>query len=418
MFLKGNFLYTPSRTELTIRENQYAHIENGIVTGFTTSLPESAGAEKVIDYGQDIIIPAFVDLHIHAPQYINRGLGFDEELLPWLEHYTFPAEGKFADPVFARRVYTAFLERLKSEGTLCFSAFATIHKEATWQLMELAETMGFKAYIGKVNMDRNAPDYLLEDTDQSLADTEELTVRCQEELHRVRFIATPRFVPSTTEKLMTGLGRLCEKYDLPVQSHLSENRNEVAWVKELHPDLPSYTDVYDAFGLLRQDKTIMAHAIYLSDEEKSLLGNKGVYLAHCAQSNANLTSGIMPLRRNLEQGLTCTIASDVAAGHTPAMNKQIALTIEISKLHALQHDTEKALTIGEGLYLATKGPGRFYGRTGSFETGYAFDALVIHMDDMEGLERTPFEKLQQFIYDGDDRNIIARYVDGELVARD
>lgn len=85
MFLKGNFLYTPSRTELTIRENQYAHIENGIVTGFTTSLPESAGAEKVIDYGQDIIIPAFVDLHIHAPQYINRGLGFDEELLPWLE---------------------------------------------------------------------------------------------------------------------------------------------------------------------------------------------------------------------------------------------------------------------------------------------------------------------------------------------
>ena len=218
--------------------------------------------------------------------------------------------------------------------------------------------------------------------------------------------------PSTTEKLMTGLGRLCETYDLPVQSHLSENRNEVAWVKELHPDLPSYTAVYDTFGLLRPEKTIMAHAIYLSDEEKRLLRDKGVYLAHCAQSNANLTSGIMPLRRNLENGLTCTIASDVAAGHTPAMNKQIALTIEISKLYSLKHDREKALTIGEGLYLATKGPGRFYGRTGSFEKGYAFDALVIHMDDIEGLERTPFEKLQQFIYDGDDRNIIARYVDG------
>lgn len=284
--------------------------------------------------------------------------------------------------------------------------------------MELAEAMGFKAYIGKVNMDRNAPDYLLEDTDRSLADTEELAVRCREALHKVRFIATPRFVPSTTEKLMTGLGRLCETYDLPVQSHLSENRNEVAWVKELHPDLPSYTAVYDAFGLLRPEKTIMAHAIYLSDEEKRLLRDKGIYLAHCAQSNANLTSGIMPLRRNLENGLTCTIASDVAAGHTPAMNKQIALTIEISKLYSLQHDREKALTIGEGLYLATKGPGRFYGRTGSFEKGYAFDALVIHMDDIEDLERTPFEKLQQFIYDGDDRNIIARYVDGKLVARD
>ena len=395
MFIKGNFLYTPSRHELTIHENQYAHIENGVVTGFMTDLPETTGPETVVDYSQDIIIPAFVDLHIHAPQYINRGLGFDEELLPWLEHYTFPAE-----------------------GTLCFSAFATIHKESTWQLMELAEAMGFKAYIGKVNMDRNAPDYLLEDTDRSLADTEELAVRCREALHKVRFIATPRFVPSTTEKLMTGLGRLCETYDLPVQSHLSENRNEVAWVKELHPDLPSYTAVYDAFGLLRPEKTIMAHAIYLSDEEKRLLRDKGIYLAHCAQSNANLTSGIMPLRRNLENGLTCTIASDVAAGHTPAMNKQIALTIEISKLYSLQHDREKALTIGEGLYLATKGPGRFYGRTGSFEKGYAFDALVIHMDDIEGLERTPFEKLQQFIYDGDDRNIIARYVDGKLVARD
>lgn len=412
MFIKGNFLYTPSCHELTIRENQYAHIENSVVTGFMTDLPETTGPETVVDYSQDIIIPAFVDLHIHAPQYINRGLGFDEELLPWLEHYTFPAEGKFADPVFARRVYTAFLKRLQAEGTLCFSAFATIHKESTWQLMELAEAMGFKAYIGKVNMDCNAPDYLLEDTDRSLADTEELAVRCREALHKVRFIATPRFVPSTTEKLMTGLGRLCETYDLPVQSHLSENRNEVAWVKELHPDLPSYTDVYDAFGLLRPEKTIMAHAIYLSDEEKRLLRDKGVYLAHCAQSNANLTSGIMPLRRNLENGLTCTIASDVAAGHTPAMNKQIALTIEISKLYSLQHDREKALTIGEGLYLATKGPGRFYGRTGSFEKGYAFDALVIHMDDIEGLERTPFEKLQQFIYDGDDRNIIARYVDG------
>ena len=412
MFIKGNFLFTPSRHELTIRENQYAHIENGVVTGFMTDLPETTGPETVVDYNQDIIIPAFVDLHIHAPQYINRGLGFDEELLPWLEHYTFPAEGKFAAPVFARRVYTAFLKRLQAEGTLCFSAFATIHKESTWQLMELAETMGFKAYIGKVNMDRNAPDYLLEDTDRSLADTEELAVRCREALLKVSFIATPRFVPSTTEKLMTGLGRLCETYELPVQSHLSENRNEVAWVKELHPDLPSYTAVYDTFGLLRPEKTIMAHAIYLSDEEKRLLRDKGADLAHCAQSNANLPRGIMPLRRNLENGLTCTIASDVAAGHTPAMNKQIALTIEISKLYSLKHDREKALTIGEGLYLATKGPGRFYGQTGSFEKGYAFDALVIHMDDIEGLERTPFEKLQQFIYDGDDRNIIARYVDG------
>ena len=405
MFLKGNFLYTPSQAEFIILENQYIQVEGGKVLGFFQDLPAHAAPSSVVDYGKDIIIPAFIDLHIHAPQYINRGLGFDEELLPWLENYTSPTEGRFSDTDFAARVYRAFLSRLKAEGTLCFSAFATIHKDATWKLMRIAEDMGLKGYVGKVNMDRNSPDYLTEDTERSLADTEELVLRSREE-----------FVPSTTEKLMTGLGRLCETYDLPVQSHLSENRHEVAWVKELHPDLPSYTSVYDAFGLLRPHKTLMAHAIYLSDEEKRLLKEKDVYLTHCAQSNANLTSGIMPLRENLTKGLTCTIASDVAAGHTPAMNKQIALTIEISKLYSLNHPSEKALTIGEGLYLATKGPGRFYGNTGSFETGFNFDALVIHMDDdIEGLERTPFEKLQQFIYDGDDRNIVARYVNGKKI---
>lgn len=416
MFLKGNFLYTPSQTEFTILENQYIHVEDGKVQGFSQDLPEHIAPASVVDYGDDIIIPSFTDLHIHAPQYINRGLGFDEELLPWLENYTFPTEGRFSDTAFAGRVYQAFLNRLKAEGTLCFSAFATIHKDATWQLMKAAEDMGLKGFVGKVNMDRNSPDYLKEDTERSLADTEELVLRSREKLRRIRFIATPRFVPSTTERLMTGLSRLCEKYDLPVQSHLSENRNEVAWVKELHPDLPSYTAVYDAFGLLRPHKTLMAHAIYLSDDEKRLLKEKGVYLTHCAQSNANLTSGIMPLRENLAKGLRCTIASDVAAGHTPAMNKQIALTIEISKLYSLNHPSEKALTIGEGLYLATKGPGQFYGNIGSFEKGYDFDALVIHMDDdIEGVERTPFEKLQQFIYDGDDRNIMARYVNGEKI---
>ena len=416
MFLKGNFLYTPSQTEFIILEKQYIQIEDGKVLGFFQDLPANTASSDVVDYGDDIIIPAFTDLHIHAPQYINRGLGFDEELLPWLENYTFPTEGRFSDTDFATRVYRVFLSRLKAEGTLCFSAFATIHKDATWQLMKIAEDMGLKGYVGKVNMDRNSPDYLLEDTERSLADTEELVLRSREELDRIRFIATPRFVPSTTEKLMTGLGRLCETYDLPVQSHLSENRHEVEWVRELHPNLPSYTAVYDAFGLLRPHKTLMAHAIYLSDEEKRLLKEKDVYLTHCAQSNANLTSGIMPLRENLTKGLTCTIASDVAAGHTPAMNKQIALTIEISRLYSLNHPTEKALTIGEGLYLATKGPGRFYGNVGSFEKGYDFDALVIHMDDsIEGLERTPSEKLQQFIYDGDDRNIIARYVNGNKI---
>ena len=135
--------------------------------------------------------------------------------------------------------------------------------------MRLTEESGLHAFIGKVNMDRNAPDYLMEDTGKALEETEALILRAKEELQHVRYIATPRFVPSTTEKMMVGIGKLCEKYNLPVQSHLSENRNEIAWVKELHPKINSYTEVYDYYGLLRKNQTIMAHAIYLGEKEKN-----------------------------------------------------------------------------------------------------------------------------------------------------
>ena len=273
-------------------------------------------------------------------------------------------------------------------------------------------------FIGKVNMDRNAPDYLMEDTGKALEETEDLILRAKEELQHVRYIATPRFVPSTTEKMMVGIGKLCEKYNLPVQSHLSENRNEIAWVKELHPKINSYTEVYDYYGLLRKNQTIMAHAIYLGEKEKELLREKQVFLAHCAHSNANLSSGVMSLRKNLESGLNCVIASDVAGGHTPAMNQNAVMSVEISKINALFHEDEPALSLPEAFYLATKGAGTFWGKVGSFESGYEFDALVIDMDEMGDLfVRTVTEKLEQFFYDGDDRNIIDRYCQGKQLPK-
>ena len=418
MIIKGNFIYAPSLEKLEIREQQYLLTEDGKVKGFHKTLPEEFTDRKVTDYGQAVIIPAFNDLHIHAPQYVNRGVGFDRELLPWLETYTFPVEAKYAEKAFAEKGYRLFLRSLWEAGTMRFSAFATLHKEASWHLMELCEASGLRGYIGKVNMDRNGPDYLTEDTDRSLADTEELAVRCAEELKYVRYIVTPRFVPSVTEKLMDGLGCLAEKYDLPVQSHLSENKGEIQWVRELHPQFESYTDVYDGFGLLRKDRTIMAHCIHLTEKEKDLLAEKNIRLAHCAQSNVDLVSGVMPLRKNLERGLNCIAASDLAGSHTLKMNRHIAMTVEVSKLRQMQYPEEKALSLAEALYLATKKPGEFFGKVGSFEEGDEFDALVIETDEMGGmLPRTPFEKLEQFIYDGDDRNILARYCGGEKIEK-
>lgn len=418
MIIKGNFIYMVSRTDMQIREQQYLHIEDGRVKSFYEELPQELLGREVTDYGNAIIIPAFYDLHVHAPQYVNRGIGFDKELLPWLETYTFPVEGKYRDLEFAKRAYKLFLNRLWAVGTMRFSAFATLHSDATWELMRLTEKSGLRAFIGKVNMDRNAPEYLMEGTERALEETEDLIVRTKEELNNVRYIATPRFVPSTTEKMMDGIGKLCEKYNLPVQSHLSENRNEIAWVKELHPSIDSYTEVYDYYGLLRQDQTVMAHAIYLSEKEKQLLQKKNVFLAHCAHSNANLSSGVMSLRKNLERGLNCVIASDVAGGHTPAMNQNMAMSVEISKINALFREKEPALSLPEAFYLATKGPGAFFGKTGSFEAGYEFDALVLDMDEMGDLfERTVTEKLEQFFYDGDDRNIIERYCCGKRITK-
>lgn len=418
MIFKGNFLYTPALGELTVREGEYLVVEGEKCAGFYQALPQEYAGQPVTDFGRALVLPAFCDLHLHAPQMVNRGVGYDQELLPWLETYTFPVEACYGDADFAEAAWKRFLNRMWANGTLRFSAFATIHKEAAWRLMELTERAGLSALIGKVNMDRNAPDSLREDTDASLADTEELICRSRAELKHVEYILTPRFVPSTTARLMDGLGRLGERYGLPVQSHLSENRSEIAWVAQLHPECASYTEVYRDYGLLRRGRTIMAHAVHLTGREEAILREEGVTLAHCAQSNTNLSSGVMPLRRSLSEGLRCCVASDVAGGHAAAMNRHVAATVGLSKLRALDHPEERLLSLPEALYLATKGPGEFFGKVGSFEPGYDFDALVVDVDELDGrLPRTPFEKLEQFLYDGDDRDILARYSRGSLVEK-
>ncbi|WP_297235586.1 amidohydrolase family protein [uncultured Flavonifractor sp.] len=416
MILKGTFLHTPALGELEIRPNAFLVTDRARVVGLYDALPPEYEGQPVTDWGDALIIPAFTDLHIHAPQIINRGIGYDKELLPWLETYTFPAEGRFGDLSFAERAWKAFLNHLWAVGTLRFSAFTTIHKEAAWRLMELTEQSGLRGLIGKVNMDRNSPDDLKEDTMASLADTEELICRSREKLRHTGFILTPRFVPSTTPMLMDGLGVLAERYSLPVQSHLSENPSEVAWVAQLHPDIPTYTQVYEDYGLLPQGRTIMAHAIHLSDREKNLLREKEVMLAHCALSNTNLSSGIMPLRQNLALNLRCCVASDVAGGHTANLARSITATVQTSKLNWLHHPDQSSLSLTEAFYLATRGAGSFFGDVGAFLPGFEFDALVLRPSALDALvERTPFERLEQFLYDGDDRNIAARYCAGSLV---
>lgn len=414
---RGNIIHTPRKGEFEVLERGYLAVEDGIVKGAYSDLPAAYRDFPVTDYGDKLIIPGFHDMHVHAPQWCNAGMGFSMELLPWLNAYAFPAEAHFADPEFAEREYRRFVNELLWQGTTSAVIFGSRHKEATKILIELLRSSGIRACVGKVNMDRNSIPELQETTEDSLRETEELVQWMQETRQasgdRVQYMLTPRYVPCTTAKLMEGLGRLAEKYDLSVQSHLDENLSEVAWVRELHPERKSFADVYDYYGLLRPGKTVMAHCIHMTEEEIALLRDKRITVAHCAMSNADLASGIMPLRNYMEKGLDVAIASDMGGSHSVNMREHIVDTIKCSKLYWFYHKVMAPVTFAESFSMATLTGENFFGKTGCFCEGYAFDALVVNDESIQtGIAHTPLERLERFIYLGNSDCIEKRFIAG------
>mgnify|MGYP000934546274 CR=1 FL=1 len=419
MVLKGDIVFTSVKDRLDIFEDSYLIVENGKVVKISKVLEESYKGYPLKDYSKKLIIPGFVDLHLHAPQYPNRGLGLDKELIPWLETYTFPEEEKYDDLEYSRKVFTRLINELWSLGTTRSVVFASVHKESTKLLLDLFLESGLGAYVGKVNMDRNTKKELKEDTNKSILDTEEIIKEYKDKSNLVKPIITPRFVPTCSEGLLEALGNLALRYEVPVQSHLNENTSEVVWVKELFPNSKNYASVYDDYNLFGQTKTIMAHCIYNTDDEIELMAENGVYAAHCPYSNYNLSSGIMPVRKFLDMGVPVGLASDISGGNSLSMMSIIAATIQASKMKWLDTNKELApLTFSEGFYLATKGGGSFFGKVGSFEEGYDFDALIIDDSSLADIkELTIEERLQKFIYIGDDRNIVNRYVEGREIEK-
>ena len=361
-----------------------------------------------------------MDLHIHAPQYSYRGLGMDMELLEWLEVNTFPEEAKFEETDYAEKSYRIFTENLKNSATTRACIFATVHRPATLLLMDLLEKSGLDTYVGKVNMDRNCPDYICEETQESADETLEWIKDVNHRKYKnTKPILTPRFTPSCTDELMEELKKLQMRYALPVQSHLSENPGEIEWVKELCPWSEFYGDVYDRFGLFGADcPTIMAHCVYSGDEEIARMKENGVFVAHCPESNMNVSSGIAPVRKFLEEGLHVGIGSDVAGGSTENLFRAMAHAVQSSKLRwRLQDNSLEALTAEEVFYMATKGGGEFFGKVGSFEPGYEFDAVVL--DDSRLKHPQPLDirsRLERMIYLADEREIRAKYVKGKEIS--
>lgn len=418
--LKGTVIWSESPGKLSIRENAFLVCENGLCAGVFPVLPEKYQGIPCRDAKDNLIIPGLTDLHVHAPQYTFRSIGMDLELLEWLDTYAFPEESKYCDQEYAKAAYSIFAEDMKKSATTRASIFATLHVPATQVLMDLMEETGLVTCVGKVNMDRNGAPSLQEESAAASADaTLKWLTETASRYQNVKPILTPRFTPSCSDALMKSLGEIQKEYHLPVQSHLSENLGEIAWVKELCPNTAFYGEAYDQFGLFggADCPTIMAHCVHCPDEEIALIKERGVYIAHCPQSNSNLASGIAPVRRYLDEGLHVGLGSDVAGGTVLSIFRAMAEAIQVSKLRwRLVDDTQKPLTVEEVFYMGTMGGGSFFGKVGSFLPGYAFDAVILDDSSLPHPQPlNPKQRLERFIYLSDDRNIIGKYVDGNKI---
>lgn len=412
--LKGDIIYTETKDKFEIFMDSYLVIEDGLVVKISKTLEDSYKNYQLDDYTGKLIIPGFIDLHLHAPQYPNIGLGLDKELIPWLNTYTFPEEGKYHDLDYARGVFKLLIDELWRQGTTRSVVFSSVFLQSTKLLMDMFIESGLGAYVGKVNMDRHSAPGLTEDTSISLKETEELIMDYKAKSDLVKPIITPRFLPTCTDELMEGLGKLAKEYNIPVQSHLNENTSEVEWVKELYPNSKSYAGVYNDFGLFGQTKTIMAHCVHNTDEEIQLMADNEVFVAHCPFSNYNLSSGMMPTRKFIDKNVNIGLASDISGGNTLSIPEVMIGAIQASKMVWLSSNKElNPLTITEAFYLGTKGGGSFFGKVGSFEEGFECDILIIDTENlMTGKPLSIEEKLQKFIYKGTEKNIIHRYVRG------
>lgn len=419
--IKGDICWSKNLKELATAGNSFLVCKEGYSRGVFPELPVEYAALPLLDYSGKLVIPGMVDLHIHAPQYAFRGLGMDLELLDWLKAYTFPEEAKYADIEYADRAYGIFTERMKNSATTRASVFATVHRAATILLMDKLEAAGLVTYVGKVNMDRDAPENLREPSAEfSAFDTFGWINAIQGRYKNTMPILTPRFLPSCSDFLLSELREVRETYDLPIQSHLSENPGEVELVRKLFPKAAFYGAGYEHFGLFGgKGKTVMAHCIYSSQDEIDLIKKNGVFVAHCPASNMNIASGIAPIRKYLDMGIHVGLASDVAGGESESIFRAISDAVQVSKLYWRLVDQRcKPLSFEEGFYLATVGGGEFFGKVGSFDDGYEFDAVIL--DDSELCLRNDLtieQRVQRDVYlEADGKCIVSKFVRGREIS--
>ena len=381
-------------------------------------LPTLAAGTEVVEYPNALITPGFVDTHIHYPQ-TGMIASYGEQLLDWLETYTFPTERAFADKAHAGEVAEVFLDELLRNGTTTALVFGSVHKESVDAFFEACEKRNLRMIAGKVLMDRNAPDYLTDTAETGYADSKELIERWHGK-GRLHYAVTPRFAPTSTPEQLALAGQLFKEYpDLYMHTHLSENRKEIEWVRELFPERQGYLDVYDHHGLIGA-RSVFAHGVHLCDEECRRLGETGSAVAFCPTSNLFLGSGLFDLEKVEGFGVRVGLGTDVGAGTSFSQLQSLNEAYKVMQLQGKKLDPFKSL------YLATLGGARALyldDRIGNLQPGKDADFVVLDyqatplIDYRMRQARTLEEKLFALTILGDDRAVKETFAAGESVHR-
>ena len=423
---RGDILHFTDDPSVGAEDESYEFIDDGLLvvedglvlkTGKASDLLSALPAGvPVVHYQNSLIMPGFIDTHVHYPQ-TEMIASHGEQLLGWLTNYAFPTERKFSDINYARQRADFFLDQLLSNGTTTALVFATVHKESVEAFFECAERRNLRMICGKVLMDRNAPDYLL-DTANSGFDESQALIEKWHNRQRLQYAVTPRFVPTSSSEQLSGAGRLLQQHPgLYLHTHLAENTNEVEWVKKLCKDSKNYLSVYAQHGLLGR-RSVFAHGIHISEDECRMLADRRCAIAFCPTSNLFMGSGLFDLKQAETFGFEVGLGTDVGGGTS------FSLLQTINEAYKVQQLRGHNLSPLKPYYLATLGAARaldMESQIGNFDTGKEADFVVLnyHATPLMELRMQQCSHLRERLFVlstlGDDRAVRATHILGRRV---
>ncbi len=382
-----------------------------VAVGDDAALRAAHPHARITDYGQALISAGFIDAHVHYPQTAIIA-SWGKRLIDWLNTYTFPEEARFADRRYADEIANRYLDLALAYGTTSMCSYTTIHSESVDAFFTAAQTRGLRAFAGKTCMDRNAPEGL-RDTAQSAYDHSKHLLQKWHGVDRLSYVITPRFSPTSSPEQLSALGALWgENPDCLMQTHLSEQVDEIAWVRDLYPQARDYLDTYEAHGLLRPG-SVYGHAIHLSAREKDRLADVGASVVHCPTSNTFIGSGLFDM--TLTQSLRVGLATDTGGGSSFSMLRTMAAAYEVAQLRG------HALHPAQLWWLATAGSARALhaeAQIGNIAVGMEADLVVINLASTPAIVQASnratdiWQALFPTIMMGDDRAISAVWIAG------